>query len=128
MKNIYKKIEKAYAPKESSEPSWVEELREELKEIKALLHAQKRVVAHKKRRKSQAYFDFVKLFRERLMPDTEKGIYPEVHYQGKRIGVNLKGFLYDKATTKSLKAYEAFALYEYFYAKKEQIDAFIVVD
>jgi hypothetical protein len=127
MKSVYDKIEKMYEPNRDNEPSWVNELRLELKEIKALLQGQKRVVV-KKKKKSQAYFDFVRVFRERLMADTEKGIYPEVHYEGRRIGVNIKGFLYDKATTKSLKAYEAFALYEYFYAKKEQIDAFIVTD
>jgi len=127
MKNVYDKIEKMYEPNRDEEPSWVNELRLELKEIKALLQGQKKLYV-KKKKKSQAYFDFVKLFRERLMADTEKGVYPEVHYQGKRIGVNIKGFLYDKASTKSLKAYEAFALYEHFYAIKEQINSFIIMD
>jgi len=34
----------------------------------------------------------------------------------------------DKATTTSLPAEEAFAVYEYFYDKKEQISSFIMLD
>ncbi len=126
-KSLYEKIEQLYGAKSSSEPIWVNELREELRAIKALLQANSSTSnLTKKRRKSKAYFEFVELFRKKLMADVERDIYPEVHYEGRRIGVNIKGFLYDKATTKSLKAYEAFALYEHFYAKKEQIDSFII--
>jgi len=126
MRDIYEKIEKIYANKESNEPSWVVELRVELKEIKELLNALNR--PRKKRRKAKAYFDFVKLFRERLKADTINEIYPEILYNKRRIGANFRGLLYDKATAKLLHRYEAFAIYEYFYEKKEPIDNFIIVN
>ncbi len=126
MKNIYEKIEKIYATKQSDEPAWVAELRAELKEIKMLLKTTAK--PQRKKRKPKAYFDFVNLLRERLKADTIKEVYPELEYKGKRIGVNFKGFLYDKETTKSLTANEAFAVYEYFYAKEEEIDRFIIIN
>ena len=126
MKNVYEKIEQIYTKKEQDEPAWVEELRRELKEIKMLL--KNKAKPFKKKRKSKAYFEFVDVLRERLKADTEKEIYPELNYKGKHIGVNFKGFLYDKATTNSLTANEAFEVYEYFYEKREEIDAFIMLN
>jgi len=126
VKNVYEKIEKIYATKQSDEPAWVAELRDELREIKILL--QNGVKPARKKRRSKAYFDFVNLLRERLKADTVKEIYPELEYKGKRIGVNFKGFLYDKETTKSLAAFEAFKVYEYFYEKQESMERFIIID
>ena len=127
-KSVYEKIDKIYSKesKGGSEPSWVEEFRAELKEIKSLLKDLQN--PRRNRRKNQDYFNFVKELRRRLKADVESGVYPEVVYKGRRIGANNKGFLYDKATTKSLPANEAFALYEYFYAKKEEIDEFVIAD
>jgi len=127
-KSVYEKIENIYAQKKVNrdEPSWVTELRVELKEIKRLLKDLQN--PRRNRRKNQDYFNFVKELRSRLKANIEEGVYPEVHYKGRRIGANLKGFLYDKATTKSLPANEAFALYEHFYAQKEKIDEFVIVD
>lgn len=125
MKNVYDKIEKLYNKEDTTEPTWAKELKQEVREIKLLL---KNMQSPKRaKRKSKDYFTFVNILRERLKADTTKEVYPEVHYKGRRIGANIKGFLYDKATTKSLPASEAFTLYEYFYAKKEQIDSFIIV-
>jgi hypothetical protein len=126
LKNIYDKIEKIYTKQESDEPAWVGEFRAELKEIKILL--KNRPSPKKKKRKTKAYFEFVNVLRERLKADKVNRVYPELEYKGKRIGVNFKGFLYDKATTNSLSANEAFAVYEYFYDKKEQINSFIMLD
>ena len=128
MKSVYEKIDKMYEKRADDEPVWVDELRGELKEIKFLLKSIKQQSPRRKQKKSQAYFDFVKRFRDALMADTTKGIYPEVHYKGRRIGVNIKGFLYDKATTQSLKAQEAFVLYEFFYAKNKPLESFIIMD
>ena len=125
MKNVYEKIEQIYTKKEQDEPAWVEELRRELREIKILLKS--KAQPFKKKRKSKAYFEFVDVLRERLKADTQKEVYPKLNYKGKHIGVNFKGFLYDKATTNSLTANEAFEVYEYFYERKEQIDDFIML-
>lgn len=127
-KSVYEKIEKLYSKESIShdEPAWVAEFRAELKEIKLLLKDVQN--PRRNRRKNQDYFSFVNELRKRLKADTTKEVYPEVHYKGKRIGANLKGFLYDKVTTKSLPAQEAFALYEYFYAKKEEIDSFVIMN
>lgn len=124
MKNVYEKIEQIYTKREHDEPAWVKEFRAELKEIKTLL--KNGIKPPRKKRKSKAYFEFVDMLRERLKADTEKGIYPELEYKGKRIGVNFKGFLYDKETTNSLSAQEAFEVYEYFYGRREEIDKFVI--
>ena len=126
MKNVYEKIEKLYKKEDVTEPTWVKELKQDVKEIKLLLKNMQN--PKRAKRKSKDYFTFVNILRERLKADTIKEVYPEVHYKGRRIGVNIKGHLYDKATTKSLPSQEAFALYEYFYAKKEKIDSFVIVD
>jgi hypothetical protein len=126
MNTVYDKIDKLYASEKNVEPSWVTEIRLELKEIKALLKKQNSM-PKRKVKKSQAYFEFVNLFREVLKADMSKEIYPEVHYKGQRIGANLKGLLYDKETTKTLTATEAFGLYEYFYEKKENLSSLIVL-
>lgn len=128
-KSVYEKIEKIYAQnkeQEHDEPQWVKELKAELKEIKLLLKDVQN--PRRNKRKNQDYFNFVNALRKRLKADTVNEVYPEVHYHGKRIGANLKGHLYDKATAKSLPAQEAFALYEYFYAQKEEIESFVVVN
>lgn len=126
-KSVYEKVEKLYEKKSDPlEPTWVKELKVELKEIKMLLKDMQN--PRRNKRKNQDYFNFVNELRKRLKANTNAEVYPELEYKGKRIGANFKGLLYDKATTKTLPAQEAFALYEYFYEKKEQIDSFVKVD
>lgn len=122
MKNIYEKIDKLY--KKDNQNDILKQILSELVQIKNILKDMENPRRNKK--KNQDYFDFVNRFRELMKPDTQNEIYPEVHYKGKRIGVNFKGHLYDKDTTHTLPKIEAFALYEYFYEKKDEIEKYII--
>ena len=108
--------------------SQIEQQNDELKQIKSLL--QNLSVSTTKpistKSKSKEYFRFVQTLRERLKADTTKEIYPELHYQNRRIGVNFNGLLYDKETSNIIPRVEAFAIYSYFYEHKENIDKLIV--
>lgn len=125
MKNIHKKIEKLYKKSKDTEPSWVSEIKAELTEIKTLLKTTKSPKKYKKKR--QAYFDFINQLRKQLRADTVNNIYPEIHYKDRRIGANLEGFLYDKATSQILPSKEAFKIYEYLFNKNKSIDSLIIV-
>jgi hypothetical protein len=125
MKSVYDKIDKLYA-NDTDISVLANEIRSELKEIKALLKDMNN--PRRNKYKNKDYFTFVDELRKKLQADTEKEIYPELDYQGKRIGVNFKGFLYDKSTIKNVTSQEAFAIYEYFYAKKDEIDELIRMD
>lgn len=125
MKSVYDKIDKLYA-NDTDISTLAIEIRSELKEIKALLKDMNN--PRRNKYKNKDYFTFVDELRKKLQADTEKEIYPELDYQGKRIGVNFKGFLYDKSTIKNVTSQEAFAIYEYFYTRKDEIDALIRMD
>ncbi len=119
--NLYEKIEKLYresekkaegeGEKESPAKSSCEEIMEELKEIKEIL-----LKNYKKTKNLDISMrKFVSEFRERLKPDVENDHYPEVEYNGRRLGVNFKGLLYDKETLRLLSTSEAFEVYRHFY-------------
>ena len=120
--NIYEKIDKIYSKKDDKEV--LEQILSELKEIKNLLKDLEN--PRRNRKANRDYYKFVNEFRKKMKPDTTNNIYPEIIYQDRRIGVNFKGHLYDKDTTNTLPKIEAFALYEYFYEKREEIDKYII--
>ncbi len=130
---IFEKIEELYKDepcgKDENLSILLGDILNELKEIKVILKNQKDPEKNiEKKDKNYEYYRFVNDFRKRLKADEINGIYPEVHYQGKRIGVNINGYLYDKETAKNLPSYEAFAVYEYFYLKKDELDNYIIKD
>ena len=131
MSDIYSKIDRLYSDlDQSNRPQWVDELKDELKQIKSLLQNLSTSTTNPtpSRSKSREYFRFVQTLRERLRADTTQDVYPELHYQNKRIGVNFKGLLYDKLTSKIVPKVEAFEIYDYFYSKKDKIETLIMVN
>ena len=125
MQNIHEKIEQLYKT-ETNTPQWAKEIIKELKEIKTLLKNRENPRRHKKL--NQDYYKFVDKFRQKLTANTNNDIYPEIIYKNRKIGVNFKGFLYDKETQNTLPSLEAFAIYEYFYQKKDEIEKYIIIN
>ncbi len=120
--NVYEKIEKLYQNPDQAELMW--QILSELEEIKRVLKDMEN--PRRNRRTNRDYYDFVNYFRERMRADMDKEVFPEVHYHNRRVGVNFKGHLYDKETTNVLPRIEAFALYEYYYEKRDQLESYII--
>jgi hypothetical protein len=120
--NIYDQVQKLLEEKESR-PSWADEILFELKEIKRELKLLNE--SSKSRKKDKAYFAFIKKLREELRADIINGIYPQIEYKGRELGINFKGYIYDKATGKDLSATEAFKVYRFLYYNKDSLDKYI---
>ena len=119
MENIYEQIDKMLHSDESK-PAWADEILQELKEIKALLNNKP-----KKPKRDREYFKFVDMLRERMRADIDNGNYPEIYYQGKTLGINFKGHIYDKADAKTLPAHEAFRIYRFLYEHKDMLEDYV---
>lgn len=86
---IQEKIEKIFAGESDNRPEWASELLYELREIKSMLQSKQGKKYH-----DYTFYNYVNKFRKSMMPDVQNNIYPEVEYQGKKIGVNFRGLLY----------------------------------
>ncbi len=131
MYSIYDKIDRLYSDTAKEEkPQWVDELQNELQEIKTLLQklTKDTIKPKPKRVKDRKYYKYVQVLREKMRADVDKGIYPELNYNGKRVGINFGGLLYDKSTSEIIPRVEAFEIYDYFYEKRENLDDFIKID
>jgi len=109
---------------DSDRPAWADEILYELREIKNLLQNHTKPI---KARKDKAYFTFVNSLRDRMRKEIANDNYPTIAYHDKELGINLKGWIYDKKTSKSLPAYEAFAVYRFLFEHKEDIDKYFIL-
>lgn len=120
--NIYEKIENMFENRDTNNQEvFFKELLSELKEIKNILKFQpKEYNRQYKKALPKEYYDFVKSFRNEMREDERRGVYPEIEFEGFRLGVNKKGLLYDKDTNHILPTFKAFEIYEKLY-KEYQI-------
>ncbi|MCD8477857.1 MAG: hypothetical protein LRY68_08150 [Sulfurospirillum sp.] len=91
---------------------------EELRSIKEHLASQASSAQPKKA--SPEFMNFVKQFRLLMMANTFENIYPEVIYEGRYVGVDYQGYLYDKKTQMRLNMNDASALYKMMYAEHQR--------
>ena len=127
MKNIHEQIEALYTSSSNHDSEALEAIILELKEIKNLLKSSVVLKKSKPRvKRDKVYYAFLKSFREALKADTIKEIYPEVLFKGKGLGANFDGLLYYKSTGRLLSTKDAFEVYDYFYAKDEPIETFLI--
>lgn len=123
--NIYDKIEAIFHTNIEENPPWVEEMLTELQEIKQLLQEQKPLLLQQSQKRFEPidskFYAFVQSFREEMKANITKGVYPTFVYAGKRLGVDFKGLLYDKESSKLLSRYEAFKVYRYAYEHQEKM-------
>lgn len=126
--DIYDKIENIFKDDNdlSTKPEWANDILTELKDIKSLLQElstnSKQQIHSKQTNIDRDYYTFVNLFRSKMKPDTDNGIYPEVVYNGTRLGVNFKGLLYNKTTSETIGREDAFKIYHYLYDTKFDLD------
>ncbi len=122
--NIYDQVEKLLNQNDEK-PDWVCEILFELREIKKLL--QKTNTPYQKTKKDDKYFAFVNKLREKLRADIINEKYPEIYYNNKTLGINFKGWIYDKSTTKELPAQEAFEVYRFLYENRDNLDKYLKI-
>ncbi len=116
---INEKIEKIFAQESDNRPEWASELLKELKEIKLLLQQQKQEIQPQPKKHDYSFYDFLSKFRKSMMADVQNNIYPEIEYQGEKIGVNFKGYLYYKKDGKLLSRANAIKVYRNLYELKK---------
>jgi len=123
--NVYEQVEKLLH-ETPERPEWADAMLFELREIKRLLEQMQtsRPAAHSKGKAD--YFRFVNRLRKELRADILNDIYPEIRYDGRELGINFKGYIYDKATTKELPAHEAFAVYRFLYDNRDRLEEYLI--
>jgi len=109
--NIYDKIDVIFSGEAEDKPKWAEEILTELREIKILLQEQKRE-HNTKNTISPSFYAFIKEFRVSMKADTINGIYPTYIYNNTKLGVDFKGLLYDKDSSRILSKEEAYRVYK----------------
>lgn len=107
-------------------PLWAKEIQKELSEIKELLQQSHHHLG-KKSHHDRDYFRFVERLREQMRADIADERYPEIDYFGQKLGINFKGWIYNKESTKALPAHEAFKVYRFLYKHKENLDKYIKI-
>ncbi len=121
--NILSQVEKLLS-EDANRPEWADEILFELREIKKLLQSQSESVQSRKERR-KAFFAFINMLRKRMRADIINGTYPEIYYRGRTLGVNLKGYIYDKQTTADLSATEAYEVYRFLFDNRENLEKYI---
>lgn len=113
--DIYEKIDAIFSGESEEKPQWARDILDELREIKTLLneHMQPQIKRATSYNDNDGLYAFIKQFRVSMRADTNKSIYPTFEYQGKNLGVDFKGLLYDKETTRILPRDEAYRVYRY---------------
>lgn len=111
--NIYEKIDVMFSGNAEDKPKWADEILGELKEIKQLLEEQRN--SKNTNKPSQNFYNFIKEFRISMRADTIQNIYPTFVYNNRMLGVDFKGLLYDKSTSRHLSKDEAYTVYRYAY-------------
>lgn len=117
MNDLFDKINGLYAGDIYPEhPSWAAEIISELRKIRIIL--ENNALHHQNNnRQDNGFREFVAQFRKDMQPNTNTNHYPEVMVDGRRIGVDFKGLLYDKKTSKLLSRQEAFRIYRLLYSE-----------
>jgi len=121
MENIFKQIDSIFYEDPNHPPQWAMELLLEIREVKSLLLQQKQQ-STPKQTISKEFYQFIKDFRKSMQPSPQNDFYPTYTYKGKKLGIDFKGLLYDKATTNYISRAEAYEVYEFAY--KEHITQF----
>lgn len=122
--NIYDQIEQIFSNElvQKEVPTWVNDILQELQEIKFLLKQINIEKSYKNQSNNlQDYYSFVNNLRARMKADTFNNIYPYLVYEDKKYGINFEGLLYEKETNKRISSEEAFKIYKYLYEHQEEL-------
>jgi len=116
---VYEQIDAIFSGEAQDKPQWANEILSELKEIKNLLKEETKIPSKEKKLYDSEYYNFVKEFRQKMKASTKDKIYPTFNYQGKKLGIDFKGLLYDKSTSKIIPKKEAFKIYKFAYEQQK---------
>jgi hypothetical protein len=117
MNDLFDKINGLYAGDiYPNNPTWAAEIISELRKIRVLLENNTTEQQNYNSQNDQ-FREFVAQFRKKMQPNTNTNHYPEVLVEDRRIGVDFKGLLYDKKTSKLLSRDEAFRIYRLLYSE-----------
>lgn len=118
---LYEKIEQLYTKKPEPASENTELLAAMLEELRAIKeHLTSQTSNTQPRKASPEFMNFVKQFRQLMMANTFENIYPEVIFEGRYVGVDYQGYLYDKKTQMRLNMNDATALYKMMYTEHQK--------
>ena len=123
MQNIFEKIDTMFSGENDDKPVWAVDILNELKSIRVLLEQNNRKVSNTNSSNNNEYYDFINKFRASMRADVDNDIFPYILYHNRKLGVNFKGYLYDKDKSTTLSSKEAFDVYKYIYENKPKIIA-----
>jgi hypothetical protein len=113
--DIYKKIDAIFSHELTDRPAWVDEILDEIKKLNSVVEE-----SHEEQKKmDKAFYRFIKDFRLNMYADTQSSRYPKINYNGRILGVNFNGLLYDVKSSNLLPTKEAFRVYQYLYKKRD---------
>jgi len=115
MNDLFDKINSLYAGDiYPDSPTWAKEILLELRRIRVVLEEGN----VQRQGMSKDFREFVANFRTKMKANTNTNYYPEVTVEGRRIGVDHKGLLYDKQTLRLLNKADAFRVYDKLYQEQ----------
>ena len=127
---IFEEIDRMFLDNDHDSNCNTKQILSELRDIKTIVQDIKILLNKKdrgRRKKSREYYRFVEALREKLYADIDKGIYPEISYDGRKLGVDAKGMIYDKSTQHLLPTYEAFEVYDFLYENRKDLADYIKI-
>ena len=113
--DIYKKIDAIFSQELTERPAWVDEILNEIKKINSVVEER----YQEQKKMDRAFYAFIKNFRLNMYADTQSSRYPKINYNGRILGVNFNGLLYDVKSSNLLPTKEAFRVYQYLYKKRD---------
>ena len=116
--DIYKQLDELLKEEAIECEQLIKEVIKEIKDLKKLLQ-------QNKSSNNNNYYKFVNQLRKSLKADVKNKIYPEIIYKNKKYGIDFNGYIYDKTTTNTLKAHQAFEIYEFLYKNRKNLSKFI---
>ena len=112
MNDLFDKINNLFAGDiYPDSPTWAKEILLELRRIRVVLEEGN----VQRQGMNDDFREFVANFRAKMKANVNTNYYPEVTIEGRRIGVDHKGLLYDKQTLRLLNKADAFRIYSKLY-------------
>ena len=95
--------------------SYIGEMTEEIRKLRAQVEESEKTVRESDKYRSEDYFSFVMQLREKMRANVENNYYPKIRIDGMELGIDFKGLLYDRKTSKTLPRALAFEVYHKLY-------------
>jgi len=125
---IFEEIDRMFAKSSKDDKCDLQKVMEEIRNIKSMIEdIQSQLNKKRGRKRSKEYYKFVDALRRSMYADVDNNIYPEIKYNGRKLGVDINGMIYDKSDQHVLPTYEAFEVYDFLYAHRDSLGDYIKI-